>query len=131
MAEHEVVEILTYLAISQNVAANTQNQALNALNFLYKNVLQKPLSELTGVARAKKKQKIPIVLTPTEIRKILKNLAGSFSFFIAFKLLPQIVMGRDAFPLHQNLNRHQLIVRTATVRHLYIFVLIEYNLYGA
>lgn len=78
MAEQEVVEFLTYLAISQNVAANTQNQALNALNFLYKNVLQKPLSELTGVARAKKKQKIPIVLTPTEIRKILKNLDGNY-----------------------------------------------------
>lgn len=57
MGEKEVGEYLSYLALKRNVSASTQNQALNALNFVYKAVLDRPLQELNGVVRAKGKQK--------------------------------------------------------------------------
>jgi len=76
MGENEVIAFLTDLAVSGRVAASTQNQAFNALVFLYKVVLKKPLVDVSGVVRAKKPQKLPVVLTQNELRLILKNLNG-------------------------------------------------------
>ena len=70
MGDAEVVQFLTDLAISKNVAASTQNQALNALVFLYRAVLDKPIGELNGVIRAKKPQRLPVVLSTNEVREI-------------------------------------------------------------
>ena len=53
MAEPEVEQFLTYLACDRRVSASTQNQALNALVFMYKNVLQRPLGQINNVVRAK------------------------------------------------------------------------------
>ncbi len=53
MGTEEVAQFLTYLACEKNVAASTQNQGLNAINFLYKAVLGKPMGELPNVIRAK------------------------------------------------------------------------------
>ena len=78
MAAKEVREFLTYLAVEQNVAPNTQTLALNALNFLYKHVLCAPLGEVTGITRPKKKQKLPVVLSQLEISNVLKNLDGNY-----------------------------------------------------
>lgn len=72
MGESEVIAFLTHLAVEQNVAASTQNQALNALNFLYKAVLERPLSDLQGVVRAKRPQRIPVVLTTEEVADLLR-----------------------------------------------------------
>lgn len=74
MAETEVAEFLSHLTLDRNVAPNTQNQALNALNFLYSNVLGKPLQPITGIVRAKKSQKLPIVLDRQEIRALFREL---------------------------------------------------------
>ncbi|PCI10173.1 MAG: integrase [Thiotrichales bacterium] len=76
MGKREVTAFLTDLAVRLNVAASTQNQALNALNFLYKVVLEKPLSGVQAV-RAKKPRKLPIVLTTDEVRALLKQLNGT------------------------------------------------------
>ncbi|MCF6325264.1 MAG: integron integrase [Gammaproteobacteria bacterium] len=76
MGKLEVTSFLTDLAVRLNVAASTQNQALNALNFLYKIVLEKPLSGVQAV-RAKKPRKLPIVLTTDEVRELLKQLNGT------------------------------------------------------
>jgi len=76
MAGNEVAEFLTHLAVTRNVAPSTQNQALNALNFLYKAVLDKPLGEIHGVVHAKKPTRLPIVLTQQEISSLLRNLEG-------------------------------------------------------
>ncbi|MEE9355819.1 MAG: integron integrase [Methylococcaceae bacterium] len=76
MGENEVVAFLTDLAVSGKVSASTQNQALNALVFLYKAVLNRPLEDINGVVRAKKPQKLPVVLTQDEIRQVLKHLNG-------------------------------------------------------
>jgi len=77
MAELEVASFLTYLARERNVSSSTQNQALNAIVFVYKYVLNKPLDEkISGIVRAKAKKKIPVVLTKSEIACILKSLNG-------------------------------------------------------
>jgi site-specific recombinase XerD len=61
MGEAEVGEFLTYLAVERNVAASTQNQALSAILFLYKVVLDRPLERVDDVLRAKKPQRLPVV----------------------------------------------------------------------
>jgi len=76
MGAHEVTAFLTNLAVQGNVAASTQNQALNALNFLYKVVLERPLNNIQAV-RAKKQKKLPVVLTTDEVRTLLKHLNGT------------------------------------------------------
>jgi integron integrase len=71
-----VAEYLTYLAVERNVAASTQNQALNALNYLYKTVLEQPLGDISGVTHAKRPKRLPVVLTPHEVGEILARLKG-------------------------------------------------------
>ena len=78
MCEQEVSSFLSWLAVSHNVAANTQNQALNALVFLYRHVLEQPLQEINGVTRAKKPQNLPVVLTSQEVSRLLAGLKGSY-----------------------------------------------------
>lgn len=76
MAEQEVADFLSHLAVEKNVSPSTQNQALNALVFLYKNVLERPLQEIHGVVRAKKPQKLPVVMTVEEVGHVLAGLTG-------------------------------------------------------
>ena len=76
MGDVEVKLFLTHLAMVKNVAPATQNQALNALNFLYKVVLERPMGHALDFARAKPKKKLPVVLTREEVRAVLKELEG-------------------------------------------------------
>ena len=76
MGDEEVGAFLSFLAMDRNVAASTQNQALNALVFLYKAVLDKPLGKLQGVVRAKKPRRLPAVLSRNEVMQVLRNLQG-------------------------------------------------------
>ena len=76
MGEVEVRAFLTHLAVNRNVAASTQNQALNALVFVYKSVLECPLGDIVGAVRAKKPRKLPVVLTQQEVRRVLAELNG-------------------------------------------------------
>jgi integron integrase len=75
MAEAEVTEFLTYLAREGRVAASTQNQALSALLFLYKQVLKQEIGWLEGVERAKTPARLPVVLTRDEV--IFAHLQGT------------------------------------------------------
>jgi integron integrase len=77
MAETEVTEFLTHLARDRSVAASTQNQALSAILFLYKEVLKQEIGWLDQVERAKKPAKLPVVLTRNEVGKILPHLDGT------------------------------------------------------
>ena len=77
MGAREINKFLTHLAVDMNVAANTQNQALSALVFLYKHVLRIPLEPL-GAIRAKKPQKLPVVLDRHEVRNVLFELRGVY-----------------------------------------------------
>jgi integron integrase len=77
MAEVEVSAFLTHLAREGNVAASTQNQALSALLFLYKQVLKQDFGWLEGVERAKKPARLPLVLMRDEVHKIFGYLQGT------------------------------------------------------
>jgi integrase len=77
MAEAEVTEFLTHLARDNRVAASTQNQALSALLFLYKQVLKQEIGWLDGVERAKRPARLPVVLTRDEVRNIFIHLHGT------------------------------------------------------
>jgi integron integrase len=76
MGAPEVAAFLTHLARRQRVAASTQNQALNALVFLYRHVLDSPLGTLEGVVRARKPRRLPVVFTRVEVRRVLRHLQG-------------------------------------------------------
>jgi site-specific recombinase XerD len=74
MGAAEVTAFLTHLAVKRQVAASTQNQALAALLFLYKNVLKEELPWLKNVERAKRPAHIPLVLTRAEVKRLLTQL---------------------------------------------------------
>jgi integron integrase len=76
MGMPEVEAFLTDLAVHQRVAASTQNQALSALLFLYAEVLQQPLAGPLNPVRAKQPKRLPVVLTRTEVRRVLDALTG-------------------------------------------------------
>jgi site-specific recombinase XerD len=69
MVEEDVAQFLTYLARDLNVAASTQNQALSALLFLYKEVLKQEIGWLEKVERARKPAKLPVVLSRSEVSR--------------------------------------------------------------
>ena len=73
----EVTAFLNDLAGPRNVAAATQNQALSALLFLYKQVLEQPLPWLESLDRAKRPVRVPAVLTRDEVRRLLAGMRGS------------------------------------------------------
>ncbi len=73
----EVTAFLTSLAVHDKVAASTQNQALSALLFLYREVLSVELPWLDDVIRAKRPQHLPVVLTRDEVRAVLQRLDGA------------------------------------------------------
>ncbi|GAC1629616.1 MAG: integron integrase [Nevskia sp.] len=76
MGGAEVAAFLSSLAVDRNVSANTQNQALSAILFLYKAVLGIDLPWMTEVVRAKKPQRLPTVLTIEEVSRLLAALTG-------------------------------------------------------
>jgi integron integrase len=77
MAELEMGEFLTALARDGNVSASTQNQALSALLFLYREVLKQEIGWLEKVERAKKPAHLPVVLSRDEVHKIFAHLHGT------------------------------------------------------
>jgi integrase len=77
MAEPEVTEFLTHLSRERNVAASTQNQALSALLFLFKEVLKQEIGWLQGVERSKKPARLPVVLTRDEVHAVFSGLRGT------------------------------------------------------
>jgi integron integrase len=78
LGESDVAAFLSHLAVDGQVASATQNQALNALVFMYRNVLDRPLGQCTGIVRAKRPQRLPVVLTPDEVGRILRALKGIY-----------------------------------------------------
>jgi len=71
ISTEDVKEYLTFLAVKRKVSASTQNQAFNALLFLFRHVLGKEFGKVDGVVRAKRKPYIPVALSHEEIHKIL------------------------------------------------------------
>ena len=76
MAESEVEAFLTHLAVERHVASSTQNQAFSALLFLYSEVLEIELVNLNAT-RSKRPERLPVVLTPSEVRSLFTYLNGT------------------------------------------------------
>ena len=74
--EQHISAFLTHLAVNRKVTSSTQNQALCALVFLYRQVLKMDLGDFENVIRAKKPSKLPVVFTQDEARQILLQLSG-------------------------------------------------------
>lgn len=77
MAEPEINQFLTDLAVNKKVSASTQNQALSAILFFYQHVLQKPLEWINPAVRAKKPKHLPVVLTRGEVKSIIDAMEGA------------------------------------------------------
>jgi integron integrase len=77
MGAPEVEAFLSHLATTANVSASTQNLALSSILFLYKEVLVVDLPWLEGVTRAKKPQRLPVVMTRDEVRQVLAHMQGT------------------------------------------------------
>jgi integron integrase len=78
---------LTYLAAERRVSASTQNQALNAIVFLFRHVLMKEVGDLSSTLRAKRGKRLPVVMTSDEVQKVFTHMEGRN------KLVAQILYG--------------------------------------
>ncbi|TLF46069.1 integron integrase [Halomonas urmiana] len=76
MGGSEVRAFLEYLAVERQVAAATQNQALNALVFLYRHVLDQPLGDIGEFSRARRPRRLPVVLSHEDVMRVLSQLSG-------------------------------------------------------
>src|SRR5690554_1343540 len=73
MGGAEVRAFLEHLAVERRVAAATQNQALNALVFLYRHVLDQPLGDIGEFSRAKRPRRLPVVLSHEDVMRVLSH----------------------------------------------------------
>jgi len=87
LGERDIASFLSSLAVKEQVAASTQNQALNALLFLYKEVLRLELGFIGQTARVKRPTKLPEVLSRAEVRAVLEQLPGQY------RLMAQLLYG--------------------------------------
>lgn len=95
MGAAEVEAFLTHLAVEGKVAAATQNQALSALLFLYREVLEINLPWLDQVVRAKRPARLPVVLTRQEVTAVLNRMSGVYGL-LAHPAVQKAVAERKA-----------------------------------
>jgi len=77
MGKPEIERFLSHLAVNRNVAPSTQNQALNAILFLYKHVIDMPLNDYIDATRSKKWKRLPTVLNQSEISQFFQHISGT------------------------------------------------------
>ena len=87
LGEREIAAFLTALAVERRVTAATQNQALAAVLFLYKEVLGRPAGALSGLVRARQSQRVPVVLTRAEVTRVLGCLREGGAEWLVASLL--------------------------------------------
>jgi integron integrase len=115
MGAPEVEAFLTHLAVDAHVSASTQNQALQALLFLYRCVLEADLPWLRNVTRARRPMRLPVVLSVAEVRGVLAQLAGT-PWLVANLLYGSGLRLMEALRLRVKdvvMERAELIVRDA------------------
>jgi len=113
MGKPEIEQFLTALAVKRNVAASTQNQALAAILFLYKDVLECDPGWLDDVVRAKRPQRLPVVLTQPETEALLRALR-SVSWIMAMLLYGAGLRLQECLRLRVkdlNFTRNEIVVR--------------------
>lgn len=112
MGSAEVNAFLSHLAVDRHVSPSTQNQALAALLFLYRDLLESDL-DLDGLVRARTRRRLPVVLTTQEVRAVLERLDGSEAL-VAGLLYGSGLRLMEALRLRVkdlDFERHQITVR--------------------
>lgn len=87
LGTEEIEAFLGHLASERGVSASTQNQALNAIVYLYRYVVGRPVGELTGLVRAKRSENLPVVLTAGEVERVLARLDEEGDVWLVAMLL--------------------------------------------
>ena len=114
LGETEAAQFLSHLAMERDVSASTQNQALNALVFLYAQVLVRPLGDLGEFARVNRPARLPEALTPEETRRVLAGLKPGTTSLIIRLLYGTGMRLIEALRLRVkdvNMARGQIVVR--------------------
>lgn len=109
----EIEAFLTHLAVQQNVSPSTQNQALSALLFLYRNVLQIELTGRIDAVRAKPDKRLPVVLTKVEVQAVISQMTGLHQM-MAKLLYGSGIRLMECLRLRVkdiDFDRHQLLIR--------------------
>lgn len=112
MGASEISQFLTWLAVQRRVSASTQNQALSALLFLYKEVMRVEIGAVPPVVRARTPDRLPVVLSREEIAAMLKQLSATMRLVVM--LLYGSGVGEECLELRIkdiDFDRHQIIVR--------------------
>lgn len=109
----EIEAFLNHLAINEHVSASTQNQAFSAILFLYKHVLNQPLSAKVEALRAKPSTRLPTVLSRAEIQALLQNLSGPAHLFarLLYGSGLRLMEGLRLRVKDIDFDQHQIIVR--------------------
>ena len=113
MGATEIAQFLTWLAVDRRVSASTQNQALSALLFLYKEVLTIEIGSVPSVVRARTPHRLPVVLSREEIGALLKQLVGTERLIVVL-LYGSGVRIEECVELRVkdlDFDRHQIVVR--------------------
>jgi integron integrase len=113
MGASEISQFLTWLAVDRRVSASTQNQALSALLFLYKDVLAIGIGAIPPVVRARAPERLPVVLSREEIGAILKQLAGTERLIVMLLYGAGLRLEEclDLRVKDLDFDRHQIVVR--------------------
>lgn len=111
----DVTRFLSSLAVEGHVSASTQNQALAAIVFLYRDVLNMPVGWLSALVRAKRGARVPVVLTRDEVRELLVRLRGTGAAGLVIELLygsgMRLLEGLRLRVKDVDFGRHQITVR--------------------
>jgi integron integrase len=127
MGVPEIEAFLTHLAVTENVAASTQNQAFSSLLFLYHHVLEIDLGDRIDVLRARTSRYLPTVLTPEETKEIIKKMSGVYHL-LAILLYGSGLRLQEALQLRVkdlDLSQQQIVIRDAKGREGRVTVLPE------
>lgn len=76
LGKEDVRDFMSYLAVERGVSSSTQSQAFSALLFLFRHVLDEEISEIRDAVRALPRRRLPVVLTPQEVLRLLDHLRG-------------------------------------------------------
>lgn len=117
MGSAEVRTFLEHLAVERNVAAATQNQALNALIFLYRKVLDQPLGDIGEVTRARRARRLPVVLTHGEVMCVLE-LLGSLMYGMRHSFATRLLQQGTDIRTLQEMMGHKSVETTQIYTHV-------------
>jgi integrase len=113
MRAAEISAFLTWLAVDQHVATSTQNQALSALLFLYREVLHVDVGAIEHVPRARTPVRVPVVLSREEVARVMTRLTGTSWIIVAllYGAGLRLVECLELRVKDIDFDRHQIVVR--------------------